>query len=245
MKKKTPLIIRVQAKGGMFLGPDSFGGAFITIENMHTKNIIKGFTNTGGSGTRTTTFQSASSPNPIITPTAPIPTFYWLTASPGTVMFSKTISLKKPAPFRISALIPLPPEQGDQHVSTTQWVLPDEGLSTGPGFILEIPGLWVRPEIISIGQLVRVRAKVTMMCGCEINHDSPWLPEDFEVEATIRSKGKSTSHFNQTYQLTFQENSQFIYDIDALKRGEYIAEIQAFQNSTRNSGFARKSFTID
>jgi hypothetical protein len=52
MTTPTQLIIRPQAKGGMFLGPDSFNGAIITVRDGSTILSGPGFTNQGDSGTR-------------------------------------------------------------------------------------------------------------------------------------------------------------------------------------------------
>ena len=60
----TSLVIRVQALGGMFLGPDSFGGAAITLSNRNTgKQLATGLTDAGDSGTRSLSYQSGSSPS--------------------------------------------------------------------------------------------------------------------------------------------------------------------------------------
>ena len=52
MTTPTQLIIRAQAKGGMFLGPDSFNGAIITVRDGSTILSGPGFTNQGDSGAR-------------------------------------------------------------------------------------------------------------------------------------------------------------------------------------------------
>jgi hypothetical protein len=244
-QNNTTLIIRVQARDGMFLGPDSFGGAFIKITDVNRGKIIaEGFTDLGDSGSRSIYPQNASSPHPIIVPTSPSASFYWLTADTTTVAFTADINLKEPSLLEVSALIPLPPAQENQFISTTQWIFPDQDFSEGPGLILEVSGLWIQPEIISVGKEARIRAKVTMMCGCEINNGSPWLPDDFEVDAIIRSTKKSTPIIYQQLNLNFQDNSQFVSPDINLKTGNYKAEFRAIQKSTGNTGFAKKEFKI-
>lgn len=243
-KPNTNITVRVQARGGMFLGPDSYAGAIITIKNYHTQEVIaSGFTDDGDSGSRSPAYRYNAAPAPIITPTTPMPTIYWLVASPTTVKFSKSIYLAQPTLLEISARVPLPPEQGDQFTSATQWVIPGIDLTVGPGFALEIPGLWVQPEIVNNGKEVRVRAKVTMMCGCEINKNSPWLPQDFKVTATFKSTKKSKKPFQKTVKLSFEDNSQFVGQFTLPKKGDYETEIIAYQKSTGNVGFAVKGFS--
>jgi hypothetical protein len=236
-----PITIRVQALGGMYLGPDSHAGAIITINDFHTKEkIVEGFTNNGNSGTRSTTFNDYSSQAPIVTPAQPTPVIHWVVANPSTVNFSTTIPLKKASVLEIIARVPLPPEQGDQVTCATQWLVPGSDLTTGAGFVLVVPGLWIQPEIVVHKKQVRIRAKVTMMCGCEINYNSPWLPEDFHVGATIKNK----EGFEQELYFAFEENSQYTTDIKVPEAGDYEVSFYASQSSTINRGYARKYFSV-
>ncbi len=236
----TSLTVRVQAKDGMFLGPDSYGGAIISIKDVATgKTLASGFTNDGDSGTRSESYTPAATSCPIMTPTAPFPTYYLVVASTTTVNFTTSFYLTRPTLLEISAKVPLPDAQGNQHVSQTQWFIPGQSYSTEPGFVLEVPGLWVQPEIIATPQIAKIRAKVTMMCGCEINNNSPWIPADFEVDAHLYSG----ENLVDTLPLSFEVNSQFGTDT-ALKTGKYQAEIQAFQKSTGNVGVAKFDFVV-
>ena len=54
MTTNTQLTIRAQAKGGMFLGPDSYNGAIITVRDGSSTLAGPAFTNQGDSGTRAT-----------------------------------------------------------------------------------------------------------------------------------------------------------------------------------------------
>ncbi len=242
MSISTTILCRVQARDGMFLGPDSFGGAVITIKDVVTQKVLAtGFTDTGNSGSRLTSYASNVSPAPIVTPGTPNSMIYWVAAATDTVKFEATIKLTDATLLDITARIPLPKEQGDQFVQATEWVIPGKDLTVGAGFVLEAPGLWVQPEIVSNKTMVRVRAKVTMMCGCEINNGAPWIPEDFEVTVLINSEEGS---FEKTSPMSFEDNSQFFIDVTLPKKGNYTAEIQAFQISTANTGVARTSFSV-
>jgi hypothetical protein len=242
---KTNLLVRVQARDGMFLGPDSFGGAVITIKDFYTNELIAtGFTNNGDSGTRALAYNYNVSPSPIITPTTPIPTVYWLEASSDTVNYAADVFISQPTLVEITARIPLPPEQGDQIVTRTQWIIPKQNYNVGAGVVLEVPGLWVQPELITNKQEVKLRAKVTMMCGCEINDDSPWLPSDFVVTADIMPIGSSKKSDKNTVTLKFDVNSQFYAELPDLMTGEYEVQITARQLSTNNAGCAKKIIHI-
>jgi len=235
-KTTTNITVRVQARGGMFLGPDSYGGAIITIRDFESKKeLANGFTDNGDSGSRLTSYASTVSPSPIVTP-GETPTIYWVSAAASTVNYSVALKLDKPTLLEFMARIPLPDEQADQYYSVTQWVIPGKDLTVAAGFVIEIPGLWVQPEIIRHNKEVKVRAKVTMMCGCEINDDSPWIPEDFIVKAVFKYKDK----FQKKLTLSFNDNSQFIgsFTIPKSINGEIQSRVNAFQISTGNSGSA-------
>lgn len=136
----------------------------------------------------------------------------------------------------VEARVPLPAAQGD-HVVTAQTAVSPNQPSNLPGFVIEIPGLWVQPELVVSGNLVNLKTKVTMMCGCVINLGSPWIPSDFEVAAAI-SPGPQSA-----VSLKFDFNSQFVGQTQ-LGAGNYTAEITARQISTGNAGKATVQFQV-
>jgi hypothetical protein len=96
----------------------------------------------------------------------------------------------------------------------------------------------VQPELVVLGNLVNLKTKVTMMCGCEINNGSPWIPSDFQVSAQIV---KPT--VQQPVSLSFNFNSQYVGQTQ-LGGGNYTAEISARQISTGNAGMATAQFQV-
>jgi len=226
---KTHLTIRVQAKGGMFLGPDSFGGAVITVSDLKTGKVLaNGMTDTGDSGSQESSYVPGATDTPIITPGKPEASLTWVVASASTVKFAADLDLEAPTLVKVSAGIPLPPAQGDQEVSVTTWLLPGQ---KGPSLVLEVPGLWVQPELVFDGLNLRIRAKVTMMCGCEVNESSPWLPEDFSVH-TVLVSGKQRKEIP----MEFEINSQYSSAVIPLKAGDHRVEVLAAQKSLANYG---------
>jgi len=236
MTTNTELTIRPQAKGGMFLGPDSYNGAIITILDGSTILAGPAFTNQGDSGTRFTTQVPGSSPYTIRTPLLP-PTIYWVVAADTTVNYTAKFNLPAPKLLTIEARVPLPAAQGDQVVIVSLEVNPGQQPSL-PGFVIEIPGLWVQPELVVLRNTVNLKTKVTMMCGCEINLNSPWIPSDFQVSAQVI---KPTVH--QPVNLKFNFNSQYVGETQ-LPAGNYTAEISARQISTGNAGKATIQFQV-
>jgi hypothetical protein len=237
MTTNTELIIRAQASGGMFLGPDSYNGAIITVRDGSTILSGPGFTNQGDSGTRASQRSVYSSPYPIFTPGNPGTTYFVVADPATTVKYTANLNLSEQRVLTVDVRVPLPPAQGDQLVTRTVRVDPGPQ-PQGPGAVIEIPGLWVQPELVVSGSTVNLKTKVTMMCGCEINLGSPWIPTDFEVLAQIV---KPT--IEQPVKLTFDFNSQFVGEL-RLPPGNYTADISAKQLSIENAGKATVQFQV-
>ncbi len=238
----TELTIRVQAMGGMFLGPDSYNGAIVTVGAGGVKLAGPAFTNNGDSGTRSTSPVAGSSPYKIVTPGNPVP--YYVVAAPSTVNYTAKFYLTSPQTVGVDVRVPLPAEQGDQIVSATVLVDPRRPEPSPPGFVVEVPGLWVQPEIVVLGNMVNLKTKVTMMCGCEINSDAkspwPWIPSDFKVTAQIV---KPT--VQPPVDLSFVFNSQFAGETQVTGGGNYTVEITAQQRSIqKNVGKATVNFLV-
>jgi hypothetical protein len=237
MTTNTQLTIRAQAKGGMFLGPDSYNGAIITVREASAILAGPAFTNDGDSGSRSSSRIAGSSPHPITQPGNP-PTVYWVVAADTTVCYTAAFNLSTAKMVTVEARVPLPAAQGDQVAVAQTMVSPGQQPSL-PGFVIEIPGLWVQPEFVVLGNLVNFKTKVTMMCGCEINvSNSPWIPSDFQVSVQIV---KPT--IQQSVSLSFNFNSQYVGQMQ-LGGGSYTAEIIARQISTGNMGKATAQFQV-
>jgi hypothetical protein len=236
MTANTQLTIRAQAKGGMYLGPDSYNGAIITVRDGAVILAGPAFTNNGDSGTRATTQVRGSSPYTIRTPLLP-PTTYWVVAAATTANYTAMFNLSASKMLTVEARAPLPAVQGDQVATAQVMVAPGQPTSL-PGFIVEIPGLWVQPEVVVLGNLVNLKTKVTMMCGCEINNGSPWIPSDFQVSAQMIKPV-----VQPPVGLSFNFNSQFVGETQ-LGAGNYTAEISARQISTGNTGKATVQFQV-
>jgi hypothetical protein len=164
-------------------------------------------------------------------------------AATDTVKYVAKLNVAAPQTVGVEVRVPLPAAQGDQMVSTTVLVDPRRPAPSEPGFVVEVPGLWVQPEIVVLGNTVNLKSKVTMMCGCEINHDgttpSPWLPRDFKVTAQIVKPVVQPA-----VDLSFVFNSQFAGLTEVAGAGIYTVEISAMQISTGNAGRARVEFRV-
>jgi hypothetical protein len=208
----TAISVRVIARDGKFLG-DDIGGALVTVRDAATKELLAQGTTSGGSG--------PNAPDGVMCVRLrrgqPLPT----TAASA---FNLCLDLDGPRRIEVTAYGPLAARQSANTVSATQWVYPGKDIRAGNGFLLELPGLIVQivdppthfaPQVLPE---LPIRANVAMMCGCPIepkhgsaricpdlpDNDQPWLPEEFEVKAVIRSTGGSTG-YTVEIPLTFTE----------------------------------------
>lgn len=244
MEPNVKFLIRGQAQNGMFLGPDSYNGAVITITNLSDGTVLaQGLLNTGDSGTRSTPQPPPAQPAPpnsssytIFTPGNPDPTYY-VVAADTTVAFTGAFYIASPTQIEVHASQPLGPGHPNAEASVKLNVSPGDDLSQGVGIVVPVQGLWVQPEILRLGQQLRVRAKVTMMCGCEINANSPWLPTDFVVTATLTPTGPEAIVLGPQA-MTFQINSQFYTNFDLPDVGNYTLVLHAKQLSSGLEGSA-------
>ncbi|HEV7239486.1 MAG TPA: hypothetical protein VGQ36_09620 [Thermoanaerobaculia bacterium] len=191
MSTSTSILIRVQARGGKFLGPD-IGYSFITVRDVASGRILAQSTAAGDSGQLGTTLTPGVSTGVVLS--APL-TPNWLSATQGTPSptagFLAMFDLDAPTLIEVSAA-GTPNGVANQHrTSVTMWIWPGAQLTTEPGLVLELPGLNV--QLLSPnpsapppkGATITVTAWVTMMCGCKIADGGAWPTSEFQVNAWL------------------------------------------------------------
>lgn len=243
---KTAITVRVQARGGKFLG-DDIGGAEVTLRDAWTGVLLASGMALGDSGNLLASYAPAASPLTIVTPGKP-PVVQWLVPDARSSRFRAELSIDRPTLVEIEARGPAGGLQSQQTVRTQQWVVPGEDVDQGPGFVVELPGLVVQAlepathlSLAALPAEVPIAVNVTMMCGCPVAPGKPWLPADFSVEAVIRKVGGAVV---ATVPLTFQAPgpSRFGGTYKVTKKGYYQADVHAIQKSTGNAGVASVSF---
>ena len=205
----TAILIRVQARGGKFLGPD------IHYSHVEVKDANTGAVLARGqaghlkqtspvpeddSGVLLTDLSKLTGPSTgvVLTygtdPSKP-PQVWYLGVNPGkTAKFLASFQLEVPTLIKITAtrldgegkLLP------EFTASDTTWVEPGMQLTADPGYVIVMPGLAVTVQSAAFdGVGIMVTAKVTMMCGCPIDdaataqmpHEIPWPAHQFVVTA--------------------------------------------------------------
>ena len=98
---ETRITVRVQARGGKFLG-DDIGGVVVTIRDAMTGELFATGTTAGDSGALSPTYATNASLSTIVTPTTPQSTVQWQIGNP-TLAFNQAGT---PSLFAVTFTVP-------------------------------------------------------------------------------------------------------------------------------------------
>jgi hypothetical protein len=252
----TSVLVRVQARGGKFLGPD-IGYALVSVRNTATGALLAQGVAAGDSGNLAAGYTPGASFDTVVTfPPAPAPPIeQYLALTPGsTAGFTATFDLDAPAVVEISAAAMTNGIANEHVVSTRIWLWPGANLAQEPGLVLSLPGLNVElitpgPSDKPSGNSLDVSAWVTMMCGCEIGAFPPlstegpweWPPQEFEVRALLFDQNGGCVAMQS---LALTATSVFSGTIANLQPGEYQLVVTALQPAGANTGLASRWLTL-
>ena len=238
----TSILIRVQARGGKFLGPD-IGFSTVTVRNAQTGQVLQsGAAGTTGndSGNLSQTVSNNASSGVVLT--YPGPQVWYLTSNPGkTAFFRANFDIANPTLIEISA------QARGIMSSGLMWIEPGSQLLTEPGYIVTMPGLAV--DIIAVkaaNGAFAVSTKVTMMCGCPINDQQTdpkgpiqWPSSEFEVWGELRLNGVAVT---KSAPFTLQQTSIYGGAVPwPPSKGDYELAVIAIQKSESNVGIATRA----
>ena len=247
---ETRVLVRVQAKGGKFIGPDG-GYSLVTLRDVVSGEILAQRMATGGSGQLSTTFSPGATRDVIVTPGPNGDTVSWLSAPAGqeTAGLLATLDLHHPTLVELSASALSSGVPNGHMVKQQMWITPGAHLDQEPGVVLVIPGLNVQilaPDVATppSGSL-SVTAWVTMMCGCKIadTPGSAWVSTEFQVYARVRQVG---GEFVAEAPLAYQGVSTFGTAAPIAlpaAAGSYELVVNAVQAAEGNVGSASTVFS--
>ncbi|MDH4743306.1 hypothetical protein OMP43_04675 [Sphingomonas sp. CBMAI 2297] len=162
-------------------------------------------------------------------------------------VFRARLDIDRPRRVTVQVTGPLSQPQAVTTATSTQWILPGHHLTAGDGWLIELPGLIVdiadpmAYQWVKKGETVRLRAGVTMLCGCALSENGPWRASDAEVEAHVTVNGASAG----PYKLQFDAASaSFGASIPATAPGLYEIEVRAWMGPSNNAGVARAAFFV-
>lgn len=246
----------MQAHGGKYIGP-----AVATPPNLSVlidgRPIITGLTVPNKtSGTVVSQRSSASSPHAIVVQPPPVPSKYY--PAPGTywldppadgtadVIVSLPLTQPSQVEFRVEAFAPQPV------VSSVTKLLQPGGAYTGePGIVVPIPGLYVPQFSVQYsGGMMRIKAKVQMMCGCPITRQPAsapptvepyWPSNEFDVMTIVFPL--ATQKIPTFVPLDCVATDEFAGNL-MLPPGTYACFLSAVQPATGNRGSASAHLVV-
>jgi hypothetical protein len=246
---ETRVLVRVQAKGGKFIGPDG-GYSLVTLRDAVSGELLAQKLATGGSGQLKPGFSREATRDAIVTRSGGADSVQWLSATPGqpTAGLLATLDLHAPMLVEFSAAA-LTNGVPNGHTATQRmWLTPGLHLDQEPGVVLLMPGLSVRilaPDVASAPTSpLNVTAWVAMMCGCKIDPALPWLPDEFRVHARVRAVG---GDFVSEAPLEYRATSTFATHLPIKLppgAGNYELVVNAVQPAEGNVGSASTFFSV-
>lgn len=232
----TQVTVRVISKGAKFVGT-SMGGALVVIKDLSTGEILaKGRTegSTGNTGLIMRTPRTAGEP---------------YLSDGDSAKFTAHMDIDAPIHVEISASGPSAQKQSTNKVSITQWILPGKDIVVGDAILLELPGFAVDilspPSHVMLGEVpqsVKIRANVTMMCGCPIEPQGLWDANTYEIKTMLKKDGKDAGTIEMKYA---GEKSQFEADYQVTEPGTYEVTVYAFDPSNGNTGLDKTTFMVN
>ncbi len=230
-QQKTQVMVRAKAKDAKFIG-SSIGGAQILIKNAQTQEVMaEGVTN-GSTGNTTTIMKEPHQRRTRI-------------SDDETGGFLAKFNLDQPTFVTIEAYAPKNAASAAVRASTQLWLIPGKDI-LGDGIVLEIPGFIVdilspqRHKSFAGDKSVKIKANITMTCGCPIAKDSIWDANDYEVKALLYKDGQRV----EEKVLDLEKTSTFAGEVN-LSAGMYELIIYAYDPDTGNTGVDKTNFLVD
>lgn len=230
----TTITVRVKSKDAKFIG-STMGGAFVTLKNVDTGEVLSSGSTEGTTGDTKRIMNKPFRRGDVF-------------SDKKSAKFTATIDIEIPTLIEVSAIGPMAQRQSSNTASITQWVVPGKNITGGDGLMLELPGFVVDilspPAHIKFGgppQLIKIKANVTMMCGCPTKPNGIWDSSNYTIEAIVRKDGSNFAAIRLDYA---GEISQFSGNYTALEPGIYDVVVYAFDEHNGNTGLDRTTFII-
>jgi len=229
----TEITVRVLSKGAKFVGT-SIGGARVVLRDADTGELLAEGTTRGTTGSTARIMREPRTPHDPV-------------ATEDAAAFRATLELAEPRRIEVVAEGPLAQPQASNRVSATQWVVPGRHVTGGDAWLLVLPGFAVdvldppAQRSLSTGEPVRLRANVTMMCGCPIEPGGLWDADRFDVRAILAHDGRAVREVALSYA---GRTSQFEARLRDLAPGIWEATVYAHDPANGNTGLDRTSWRI-
>ncbi len=230
----TNITVRVVARNAQYVG-DIVDGAFVTITDAASGEVLAQGITSGAAGNPKRTMGTARQRGEPM-------------AAKGNAKFAATLDIDEPRYLQVTAYGPLNKRFSPNRASATQWIVPGKHLTGGDGWVLELPGLLVSPNLAAstvrlskAASGILIEAEVMLMCGCPIKPGFFWDTKDYEVVAIVRRGDDEVGRFP----LRFADAaSEFETQITAPLPGVYDIIVYAYDSASGNTGVGQVELTV-
>ncbi len=230
----TNITVRVVARNAQYVG-DLVEGAFVTITDAVSGEVLAQGITSGNVGNLQRTMRTPRKRGEPM-------------AAKGDAKFAATLDIDVPRYIQVSAYGPLDKRFTANRASATQWIVPGKHVTGGDGWVLELPGLLVSPNLaastVPLSKAVsgiRIEAEVMLMCGCPIKPGFHWEPTDYEVVAIVRRGDDDVGRFPLRYAGT---DSEFETQFTTHLPGVYDISVYAYDSASGNTGVGQIELTV-
>jgi len=231
----TDITVRVIARNAQYVG-DLVEGAFVTITDAASGEVLAQGITRGDAGNPKRTMRMARKRGESM-------------ADEGDAKFSATLDIDEPRHVEVRAYGPLDERYSANRATATQWIVPGKHITEGDGWVLELPGLLVAPNLaassVSLSQAtsgVLIQAEVMLMCGCPIKPDFYWDPADYEVVAIVYRGAKEVARLQLEYA---GAASEFETRFSTPLPGVYEISVYAYDSASGNTGVGKIGLTVN
>ncbi len=230
----TNITVRVVARNAQYVG-DLVEGAFVTITDAVSGEVLAQGITSGNVGNLQRTMRTPRKRGEPM-------------ATKGDAKFAATLDIDEPRYIQVSAYGPLDKRFTANRASATQWIVPGKHVTGGDGWVLELPGLLVSPNLaastVPLSKAVsgiRIEAEVMLMCGCPIKPGFHWEPTDYEVVAIVRRGDDDVGQFPLRYA---GADSEFETQFTTHLPGVYDISVYAYDSASGNTGVGQVELTV-
>lgn len=230
----TDITVRVVARHAQYVG-DLIDGAFITITDAASGEMLAQGKTAGNPGNPNRTMQTPRKRGEPM-------------SGKSDAKFVATLDIDEPRYLQVTAYGPLNERFSANRASATQWVVPGKHLTGGDGWVLELAGLLVAPNVATASvPLARamngigLEAEVMLMCGCPIKPGFFWDVKDYEVGAIVHRGDEEFIRFPLSYA---GAASEFAAQFKTHLPGVYDITVYAYDSQSGNTGVGKVELTV-
>ena len=234
LAEPTHITVRVIAKNAQYVG-DLIEGAFVTIADADSGEMLAQGKTIGNAGNPKRTMQTPRKRGEPM-------------AAEGDAKFVATLDIDEPRFLQVTAVGPLDERFSANRASATQWIVPGKHITGGDGWVLELAGLLVSPNLAAntvalsnAAKGIPIEAEVMLMCGCPLKPGFYWDEKDYEVAAIIRRGDETVGRFPLVYA---GAASEFEAKFTPQLPGVYDISVYAYHADSGNTGVGRVELTV-